>query len=58
MSELLMPLAGKMAVSIIAIGIIAAGVSSQFPNVLMLPWLLCDYNQSPWGYVKNIHSYW
>ncbi len=47
MIELLEPLAGKMAVSIFAIGIIAAGVSSQFPNVLMLPWLLSDYNQSP-----------
>lgn len=47
MIELLEPLAGKMAVAIFAIGIIAAGVSSQFPNVLMLPWLLCDYNQSP-----------
>jgi len=47
MIELLEPLAGKMAVTIFAIGIIAAGVSSQFPNVLMLPWLLCDYNESP-----------
>lgn len=47
MIELLEPLAGKMAASIFAFGIIAAGVSSQFPNVLMLPWLLCDYNQSP-----------
>ncbi len=47
MITLLEPLAGKMAVAIFAIGIIAAGVSSQFPNVLMLPWLLCDYNQSP-----------
>ncbi len=47
MIELLEPLAGKMAVAIFAFGIIAAGVSSQFPNVLMLPWLLCDYNQSP-----------
>lgn len=46
MIELLEPLAGKMAVAIFAIGIIAAGVSSQFPNVLMLPWLLCDYNES------------
>ncbi len=46
MIQLLEPLAGKMAVSIFAIGIIAAGVSSQFPNVLMLPWLLCDYNES------------
>jgi len=44
MIELLEPLTGSFAVSIFAIGIIAAGVSSQFPNVLMLPWLLCDYN--------------
>lgn len=45
MIELLEPLAGSFATSIFAIGIIAAGVSSQFPNVLMLPWLLCDYNE-------------
>jgi len=44
MIELLEPLAGSLAISIFAIGLIAAGVSSQFPNVLMLPWLLCDYN--------------
>ncbi len=47
MIELLEPLSGQLAVTIFAIGIISAGVSSQFPNVLMLPWLLCDYNQSP-----------
>lgn len=46
MIELLEPMAGRMATSLFAIGIIAAGVSSQFPNVLMLPWLLCDFNQS------------
>lgn len=46
MITLLEPLAGKFATAVFAIGIIAAGVSSQFPNVLMLPWLLCDYNQS------------
>ncbi len=46
MIELLEPLAGRLAASIFAIGIVSAGVSSQFPNVLMLPWLLCDYNQS------------
>lgn len=46
MIELLEPLAGAMAASIFAIGLIAAGVSSQFPNVLMLPWLLCDYNST------------
>ena len=43
MIELLEPLAGSLAVSIFAVGIISAGVSSQFPNVLMLPWLICDY---------------
>ena len=43
MITLLEPLAGSLATSIFAIGLIAAGVSSQFPNVLMLPWLICDY---------------
>ena len=46
MIELLEPLAGSFAVSIFAVGIIAAGVSSQFPNVLMLPWLICDYRET------------
>lgn len=47
MIGLLEPLAGPLAASIFAVGIIAAGVSSQFPNILMLPWLLCDYKNSP-----------
>ncbi|MET2986077.1 Nramp family divalent metal transporter [Aureibaculum conchae] len=46
MIELLKPLAGSFATSVFAIGIISAGVSSQFPNILMLPWLLCDYNNT------------
>ena len=46
MITLLEPLAGKFATSIFVLGIVAAGVSSQFPNVLMLPWLICDYNQT------------
>lgn len=46
MIELLEPLAGPLAMSLFATGIIAAGVSSQFPNILMLPWLLCDYNET------------
>lgn len=46
MMGLLEPLAGPLAASIFAIGIIAAGVSSQFPNVLMLPWLICDYMET------------
>jgi len=46
MIDLLEPLAGSFATTIFVIGIVAAGVSSQFPNVLMLPWLLCDFNES------------
>jgi len=46
MIVILEPLAGSLATSIFAFGLIAAGVSSQFPNVLMLPWLLCDYTGS------------
>ena len=46
MVGLLEPLAGPLAVSIFVVGIIAAGVSSQFPNILMLSWLLCDYQNS------------
>lgn len=43
MIPLLEPVAGKYAVAIFVIGIAAAGLSSQFPNTLLLPWLLCDF---------------
>lgn len=46
MIDLLEPLAGSFATTIFVVGIVSAGVSSQFPNVLMLPWLLCDFGQS------------
>ncbi len=45
MITLLEPLSGSMGVTIFTIGLIAAGVSSQFPNVMLLPWLLNDYHQ-------------
>lgn len=45
MINLLEPLAGEAAVAIFTIGLIAAGVSSQFPNIALLPWLLDDYHQ-------------
>ena len=43
MIQLLEPLAGRFAMTIFVFGIVAAGVSSQLPNVLLLPWLICDY---------------
>jgi manganese transport protein len=41
---LLEPFAGKLGVALFTIGLVAAGVSSQFPNVALLPWLLDDYH--------------
>ena len=46
MITLLEPLAGPLAMTLFAVGIVSAGVSSQFPNVLMLPWLICDYTET------------
>lgn len=46
MLTLLQPLAGSFASVIFAIGLIAAGVSSQFPNVILLPMLLSDYRNT------------
>jgi Mn2+/Fe2+ NRAMP family transporter len=43
MVSLLEPLAGPFATGIFATGIVAAGLSSQFPNVTLLPCLLNDY---------------
>jgi Mn2+/Fe2+ NRAMP family transporter len=45
MIYLLEPLAGSAAVAIFTLGLIAAGLSSQFPNVALLPWLLDDFHQ-------------
>jgi len=42
---LLEPFAGAIGVAIFVIGLVAAGVSSQFPNVALLPWLLDDYHE-------------
>ncbi len=44
MIGLLEPVAGVFAVGIFTLGVVAAGVSSQFPNVSLLPWLLDDYS--------------
>lgn len=45
MITLLEPLAGPLAVGIFTVGILAAGISSQFPNVTLLPWMLDDYHK-------------
>jgi Mn2+/Fe2+ NRAMP family transporter len=47
MLSMLEPLAGTAAAAVFAVGIVAAGLSSQFPNVILLPWLLADYSGAP-----------
>ncbi|MEG3765860.1 NRAMP family divalent metal transporter [Alteromonas sp. 14N.309.X.WAT.G.H12] len=55
MINLLEPLAGAAAVTIFTLGLIAAGVSSQFPNVALLPWLLDDYHQRKTDLTRPIY---
>ncbi|TLX78118.1 divalent metal cation transporter [Labilibacter sediminis] len=43
MVELMGPIAGKGAMGIFVIGIVAAGISSHLPNLLVIPWLVIDY---------------
>ena len=43
MIPLLEPIAGKSALTVFVIGIVAAGLSSHLPNLLVIPWLIIDY---------------
>lgn len=43
MIPLLEPIAGSLAVLIFVLGVAAAGLSSQFPNVVAVPWLIHDF---------------
>jgi Mn2+/Fe2+ NRAMP family transporter len=43
MVRTLEPLAGKLAVAGFVLGILAAGLSSLFPNFLLGPWMMADF---------------
>ena len=43
MIQILKPIAGVFAVNIFVIGITAAAISSQFPNIFVVPWVISDY---------------
>jgi Mn2+/Fe2+ NRAMP family transporter len=47
MVKLMEPLAGRFAISVFVGGIVAAGLSSLFPIILLAPWLFADYNCKP-----------
>ena len=46
------PVGGKVAVYVLIIGIVGAGLSSIFPILLIAPWLISDYRGIP----RNIRS--
>jgi Mn2+/Fe2+ NRAMP family transporter len=54
MVSTLEPLAGRFAIALFVTGIIAAGLSSIFPNMLLLPWLISDYKGIPRDLTTNI----
>lgn len=41
------PLAGRFATALFVTGILAAAVSSLFPNYVLGPWLVCDFLDVP-----------
>ncbi len=41
---LLEPIAGNASVALVTLGVVAAGLSSHVPNILVIPWVLSDYN--------------
>ena len=52
MIPMLEPVFGYFSLSIFVIGILAAGLSSHLPNVLVIPWLIDDY----FGVKRNTRS--
>jgi Mn2+/Fe2+ NRAMP family transporter len=54
MVKSLEPLAGPFATALFVTGIIAAALSSLFPNYVLGPWLVCDYLNVP---RKMDHAY-
>jgi len=46
MMQALGPWAGDFALTLFTLGILAAGLSSIFPNLLLFPWLISDYSNT------------
>ena len=43
MIPLMEPFAGRAALTVFVVGIVAAGLSSHLPNLLVIPWLILDF---------------
>lgn len=56
MIPLLEPIAGPAALHFFVIGILAAGLSSHLPNMLVIPWLIIDFRKDERAALKsNFH---
>lgn len=56
MMQALGPWAGDFALTLFTLGIVAAGLSSIFPNLLLFPWLLADYSNSKRDMKKSLYK--
>ncbi len=56
MMHALGPWAGDFALTLFTLGIIAAGLSSIFPNLLLFPWLISDYTQTERNMKKPLYK--
>lgn len=56
MMNALGPWAGDFALTLFTLGIIGAGLSSIFPNLLLFPWLISDYSKTPRDMKKPLYK--
>lgn len=56
MMNALGPWAGDFALSLFTLGIIGAGLSSIFPNLLLFPWLIADYSGTARNMKKPLYK--
>lgn len=56
MMQALGPWAGDFALTLFTLGIVAAGLSSIFPNLLLFPWLLADYSNTKRDMKKPLYK--
>jgi Mn2+/Fe2+ NRAMP family transporter len=53
MVGIMAPIAGEGAMNFLVIGIVAAGLSSHLPNLLVIPWLVIDFKDEPRNITKT-----
>ena len=56
MMNALGPWAGDFALSLFTLGIVGAGLSSIFPNLLLFPWLIADYSNTKRDMKKPLYK--